>query len=219
MTAVLAATPPEYSGLAGLAAQLLTTLGDVGVGVLVLLETLIPPIPSEVVLPFAGYLSQTGQLSLFGLIFWSSLGSLLGALVLYALGAAVGLERSIRVLSATRLVSRADLQRGAAWFDRHGAWSVLIGRLIPGIRSLISLPAGAARMNLALFCLLTAVGSTAWNVFLIGVGAALGTQHELIDQYMDYVNYAVYAAIVVAVVILAVRRYRQHRRGEDAGTR
>ncbi|MBM7832899.1 membrane protein DedA with SNARE-associated domain [Agromyces cerinus] len=201
-----------FTGLTGFAADVLNNLGDLGVGVLVFLEVLIPPIPSEVILPFAGYLSQAGDLNLGWLIVWSTLASLIGALVLYGLGAAVGLERAIRWIAWTRLVSLTDLERGAAWFHKHGSWSVLVGRMIPGVRSLISLPAGADRMPLAWFCLFTAIGSGIWNSLLIGVGAALGTQHALLEEYLQYLDWVVYGAIAIALVVLVIRRVLEHRR-------
>ncbi|MGV2902755.1 DedA family protein [Microbacterium sp. AGC62] len=198
-----------FTGLTGFAADVLTSLGDVGVGVLVFLEVLIPPIPSEVILPFAGYLSQSGELNLGWLIFWSTLASWLGALLLYGLGAAIGMQRAVRLLAATRLVSRSDLERGADWFTRSGGWTVLVGRMVPGVRSLISIPAGASRMNLATFSIYTIVGSGAWNALLLGVGAALGTQHEQLEQYLGYLDYAVYTAIVIALIVLVARRVRE----------
>jgi len=200
-----------FSGVTGFAADVLTALGDVGVGVLVFVEVLIPPIPSEVILPFAGYLSQSGDLTLGWLIVWSTLASWVGALLLYWLGAAVGVERAVRFLAATKLVSRSDLDRGAEWFLRSGGWTVLVGRLVPGVRSLISIPAGATRMNLLRFSLYTIVGSGLWNSFLIGVGAALGTQHEQLEGVLGYVDYVVYAAIAIALGILVVRRVREAR--------
>ncbi|MDF2559626.1 MAG: DedA family protein [Microbacterium sp.] len=208
---MLLATDTEhgFTGLTGFAADVLTSLGDVGVGVLVFLEVLIPPIPSEVILPFAGYLSQSGQLNLGWLIFWSTLASWLGALLLYGLGASIGMQRAIRLLAATRLVSRSDLERGADWFTRSGGWTVLVGRMVPGVRSLISIPAGASRMNLVTFSLYTIVGSGAWNTLLLGVGAALGTQHEQLEQYLGYLDYAVYTAIAIALVVLVARRVRE----------
>lgn len=198
-----------FSGLTGFAADVLTALGDVGVGVLVFIEVLIPPIPSEVILPFAGYLSQSGGLNLGWLIFWSTLASWIGALLLYWLGAAIGMDRAVRMIAATRLVSRSDLDRGAHWFIQKGSWTVLVGRLVPGIRSLISIPAGASRMNLVRFSLYTILGSGAWNAMLIGVGAALGTQHERLEQYLSYLDYVVYVALAAAVVILIARRVRE----------
>ena len=198
-----------FTGLSGFAADVLTALGDIGVGVLVFLEVLVPPIPSEVILPFAGYLSQSGQLTLGWLLFWSTLASWLGALLLYGLGSAIGMARAIRLLAGTRLVSRSDLERGAAWFARSGAWTVLVGRMVPGVRSLISIPAGASRMNLLTFSVYTILGSGLWNALLLGVGAALGTQHEQLEHYLGYLDYAVYTAIAIALVVLVVRRIRE----------
>jgi len=212
MTLLALTADHGFSGLTGFVADMLTALGEFGVGVLVFIEVLVPPIPSEVILPFAGYLSEAGELQLGWLIAWSTIASLAGALLLYWLGAAVGMRRAVDLIVRTRLVSRTDLERGAEWFTRHGAWSVLVGRVIPGVRSLISIPAGAARMSLPRFCLYTVLGSGIWNTFLIGVGAALGTQHELLDQYLGYVDIVVYAAIVLGLATLVVRRYLEHRR-------
>lgn len=210
-----------FTGLTGFAADMLTGLGDIGVGVLVFIEVLIPPIPSEVILPFAGYLSQSGDLHLGWLIFWSTLASWLGALLLYGLGSAIGMDRAVRFLAATKLVSRSDLDRGAEWFARSGAWTVLVGRMVPGVRSLISIPAGASGMNIVRFSGYTIIGSGAWNATLISVGAALGTQHEALEHYLGYLDYAVYAAIAIALAVLIARRVREgttprSRRATDA---
>ena len=211
MSTGAALTDHGFTGLTGFAADILTALGDVGVGVLVFIEVLIPPIPSEVILPFAGYLSQSGDLNLGWLIFWSTFASWVGALLLYWLGARVGLQRAVRLLAATRLVSRSDLERGADWFMRSGRWTVLVGRMVPGVRSLISIPAGATRMNLVRFSLYTIVGSGTWNALLIGVGAALGTQHEQLEHLLGYLDYAVYSAIAIAIGVLILRRVREAR--------
>ncbi|AXL11620.1 DedA family protein [Microbacterium foliorum] len=210
-TAIANTADHGFTGLTGFAADILTALGDIGVGILVFIEVLIPPIPSEVILPFAGYLSQSGDLQLGWLIFWSTLASWVGALLLYALGRAIGMERAVRLLAATRLVSRSDLERGANWFARSGGWTVLVGRMVPGVRSLISIPAGASRMGLVRFSAYTIIGSGAWNAMLIGVGAALGTQHERLEHYLGYLDYAVYTAIAVALLVLVLRRVREAR--------
>ncbi|MDF2444020.1 MAG: hypothetical protein JWR01_2223 [Subtercola sp.] len=194
-------------------------LGEWGVGLFTLLETVFPPIPSEIVLPLAGYLAQLGRLNIVLVVVLSTLGAYLGALLLYALGGALGLERSIRWLSKLPLVDREDFTKAAEWFRRHGRSAVFFGRLVPGIRSLISLPAGAERMPLVTFSVFTLAGSLLWNGLLIGLGAALGTQYELIDQYSEVLNYAVYAALAGVVVWLVVRRMLRGRRGraDDAG--
>lgn len=196
-------------GLVGAAAQVIENLGEWGVGAFTLAETVVPPIPSEVILPLAGYLAKQGSLNL-GLIFLTStLGAYLGALFLYWLGARLGLERSIRGLSKLPLVDREDFEHAAGWFRRHGRSSIFFGRLLPGVRSLISLPAGASSMPLGTFTIFTLAGSALWNGALIGLGYLLGTQYHLIEGYSKYLNYAVYAAIAIAVVFLVVRRVRR----------
>ncbi|CAA9371683.1 MAG: hypothetical protein AVDCRST_MAG75-131 [uncultured Propionibacteriaceae bacterium] len=203
----------ELTGIAAWAARVMESVGEWGVGLFTLLETVFPPIPSEVILPLAGFLSEQGQLDITLMIFTSTLGAYLGALLLYWLGAALGLERSIRWLSRLPLVDRADFERAAGWFNRHGSASIFFGRLIPGVRSLISLPAGAQRMRLLTFSLFTIAGSGLWNTLLLTLGAVLGTQYELIQQYSRYLNYAVWAAVVAFLVWLVVRRIRVNRAG------
>lgn len=202
----------DAGGIVGFAFALMQGIGEWGVGLFTFLETVFPPIPSEVILPLAGFLSAQGDLNLPLLLVASTLGAYLGALVLYGLGVALGLERSITLLSKLPLVDRSDLEKAAGWFDRHGRAAVFFGRLIPGVRSLISLPAGAARMPLLAFSLLTLAGSGIWNSLLITLGAALGSQYELIDRYSTYLNYAVYAALAGVVLWLVVRRIRRDRR-------
>lgn len=131
----------ELTGLLGWTERVMNALGEWGVGGLVLLETVFPPLPSEVVLPLAGFLTSQGGMSLALVIATSTAGAYLGALGLYGLGAALGQDRSIRVLSKLPLVDREDFERADAWFGRHGNASIFFGRLIPGVRSLISLPA------------------------------------------------------------------------------
>ncbi len=192
-----------------LGTDLMAAIGEWGVGLFTLLETVFPPIPSEVILPLAGYLTQQGILNFPLVVVTSTIGAYVGALILYALGAGLGIERSIRALSKLPLVDREDFERAAAWFTKHGRGAVFFGRLIPGVRSLISLPAGAARMNLASFSLFTIAGSAIWNTLLIGIGALLGTQYELVDRYATLLNYLVLAGVVAVAVWLVVRWIRR----------
>jgi membrane protein DedA with SNARE-associated domain len=148
----------------------------------------------------------------------STLGAYLGALLLYWLGAWLGLERSIRWLSRLPLLDREDFEKSAAWFSRHGRSAVFFGRLLPGVRSLISLPAGAERMRLATFSAFTIAGSGIWNALLIGLGALLGAQYRLIDQYSRLLNLAVYAGLAGFVgwlIVRGVRRRRNSRSGSN----
>ena len=205
-------TAGDLSGIVGFAASLIEGIGEWGVGLLTLAETVFPPIPSEVILPLAGFLAQQGSLNIVLLVVTSTLGAYLGALVLYALGAKLGLERAIRGLSKLPLVDREDFEKAADAFTRHGRSTIFFGRLIPGVRSLISLPAGAQRMNLTTFTLFTLAGSAVWNTLLITLGAALGTQYALVDRYSSYLNGAVWLAIAVGVGMLVVRRVRRGKR-------
>lgn len=204
--------PLELTGILGWAESVLLALGAWGVGLLVALETVFPPIPSEVVLPLAGFLTTDGRLNLPLVFFAATLGSYVGALALYGLGGSLGLERSIRGLSRLPLVDREDFEKAAAWFERHGRASVFFGRLIPGVRSLISLPAGANRMRLGTFTVFTVAGSAVWNALLIGLGALLGTQYRLVDRYSSWINYALWALVAAFVGWLVVRRVRRGRR-------
>ncbi|GAA1432649.1 hypothetical protein GCM10009616_22610 [Microlunatus lacustris] len=210
--------PLELTGLLGWAERVITALGEWGVGLLVLLETVFPPLPSEVILPLAGFLTSQGAISLPLVVATATAGAWLGALLLYGLGARLGLDRSIRVLARLPLVDREDFERASAWFDRHGRASIFFGRLIPGVRSLISLPAGAARMSLITFSLFTVAGSGVWNTLLIGAGAALGGSYATVAEYADLLNYLVYAALALLVVWLVVRRVRRGR-AQQAGER
>lgn len=209
MAADAGGSTDNLTGLVGVAARAIEQLGEWGVGAFTLAETVVPPIPSEVILPLAGYLAKQGALNLLLVFVTSTLGAYLGALFLYWLGAKLGLERSIRGLSRLPLVDREDFERAAGWFRRHGRSSIFFGRLLPGIRSLISLPAGASRMPVGTFSLFTLAGSGLWNGALIGLGYLLGTQYQLIEQYSRFLNYAVYAALGVAVIALVVRRFKR----------
>ncbi len=215
MTAILQTTSAATDGLTGLTgwlADLIAAAGEVGVGLLTFLETVIPPIPSEVVLPLAGFLAQTGRLSLPWVIVAATLGSVLGALVFYALGAVLGLERSIRLLSKIPLLDAGDLHHASDWFAAHGHASVFFGRLVPGVRSLISLPAGAQRMPLAAFALLTALGSAIWNTVLVGAEYAFATQWDVVGSWAGALSNAVLAIVVVVFLGVLVRRALQRRR-------
>ncbi|TLM87047.1 DedA family protein [Pseudarthrobacter sp. NamE5] len=201
----------NLTGLVGFAARGIEQLGEWGVGAFTLAETVVPPIPSEVILPLGGYLARQGDLNLLLIYFTSTLGAYLGALFLYWLGAKLGLERSIRGLSKLPLVDREDFEHAAHWFRRHGRSSIFFGRLLPGVRSLISLPAGASGMPLGTFTLYTLAGSGLWNGALIGLGYLLGTQYRLIEEYSRYLNYAVYAALGITVILLVLRHFKRQR--------
>ena len=198
----------ELSGLVGVATRLIAALGEWGVGVLTVVETEVPPIPSEIVLPLAGFIARQGQMQLWLLLATSTLGSYLGALALYGLGWRLGHDRAVALLARLPLVDRRDFERSAAWFRRHGRRSVFGGRLVPGVRSLVSLPAGAERMPLLRFSVFTIAGSALWNSLLIGLGWVLGSRHDLVDTYSGWLNWLVGAGVVALIAWLVARRVR-----------
>jgi len=202
-------TSPGFSGLSGLVVGIVERLGAVGAGLLTLVETVFPPIPSEVVLPLSGYLAGRGDLDFVAVLFAATIGSVLGALLLYAAGARLGQDRATALLCRLPLVEERDVVRAERWFEDHGRTAVLFGRLVPGVRSLVSLPAGAQRMPLWSFTALTTVGSLTWNTLLVGAGALLGRQWQVVEQYADILNYAVTGGVVLLVAWFVVRRLRR----------
>jgi len=209
---VTAAPATELTGLAGFAADVITALGATGVGLLVALENLFPPIPSEVILGLAGYLASQGRLTLPAVIVAATAGSLLGALILYGLGTAIGEHRLVAIVDRVRFVSTADLHRANAWFDRHGGLAVLLGRFIPVVRSLISIPAGLRRMPLGRFCVYTTLGSATWNTTFAVLGYALGERWQNIGRYSTWINTTILIALALALLIPLARRLRNRRR-------
>ena len=183
---------------------------------LLVLENLFPPIPSEIVLPFAGALVDDGAMGFAGAVVAATLGSLIGALLLYALGRYGGRPLIYRYRRVLR-ISEAQLDRADAWFDRRGPWIVLLGRLIPGVRSIVSVPAGASEMPLGLFVVLTTIGSAAWNAALIGAGWALGAKWEEAAAVVDGAQTVVVVAVVLSIVALAVFLLRRRARASTAG--
>jgi membrane protein DedA with SNARE-associated domain len=207
----------ELTGLAGVATDVMDALGEIGVGVLVLAENVFPPIPSEVVLPLAGYLASRGRMDLTLVIVAATVGSVLGALLLYEAGVRTGRVRLRRFIDWMPLLEGEDLDKAEAWFARHGQASVLFGRCIPVVRSLISVPAGFAEMPRWRFLLLTAIGSGVWNAVFVGTGYALGSQFDQVERYSGWLNTAVYAAIAV-LLVLGLRRALRRRRAEKSGS-
>ncbi|MFC8847446.1 MULTISPECIES: DedA family protein [unclassified Micromonospora] len=204
--------PSQFIGLTGWVAGVIEALGAVGVALLVALECVVPPIPSEIVLAMAGYLASQGRFDVALIVLAATAGSLVGALVLYWLGAVIGEARLKRWLDRIPLVDRADLERADRWFERHGRGAVLVGRLVPVVRSLVSVPAGANRMPLGQFVLLTTLGSGVWNALIVGAGFALGSRWEEVDRYSSWFNYAIFAVFGVMVVSWAAKKVRRRRR-------
>lgn len=198
--------------------SLMDTLGAPGAGLAIALENLFPPIPSEVILPMAGFASATGRMSLAAALLWTLAGSVIGALALYGAGAALGRDRTVSLAARLPLVKAADIERTEAWFARHGAKAVFFGRMIPVFRSLISVPAGVERMPLPLFLALTTAGSAIWNTAFVLAGYALGDNWADVTRYVSLYSTAVLvAAAGAAVVFVTVRLLRPGRGARRSG--
>jgi membrane protein DedA with SNARE-associated domain len=205
------------SGIVGWAISIMETLGAPGAGLAVALENLFPPIPSELILPLAGFTASRGDMSLIGAIVWTTLGSIAGALALYAVGALLGRDRTRAIAARLPLVKLSDIDRTEAWFARHGVKAVFFGRMVPLFRSFISLPAGIERMPMTSFLAFTALGSLIWNVIFVLAGYQLGENWRVVQDYVGVYQKLVVAAVVVAVaafVALRLRRSRSRRHTE-----
>lgn len=189
--------------------QIMTTLGYPGIALIMLVENLFPPIPSELVMPLAGFLIASGTFTFAGAIIAGTLGSVLGAVCLYYIGLFAG-ERLVRpfIRSYGRwfLLDEGDLDKTLDVFKRHGDIMVFTGRIIPLIRSLISLPAGMNRMPLPRFLLLTTLGSALWTTLLTVAGYILGANWEAVVGFISQYQKVVLAAIAIGVIYFVVRR-------------
>ncbi|MFC4061794.1 DedA family protein [Planomonospora corallina] len=201
-------------GVAGWAIGLMETLGAPGAGIAIALENLFPPLPSEVILPLAGFTASRGNMTLFDAVLWTTLGSVIGALALYAVGALLGRERVISIASKLPLINVSDIEKTEAWFARHGKKTVFFGRMIPIFRSLISIPAGVERMPISIFTLLTLMGSLIWNTAFVMAGYLLGENYHLVEEYMGIVSKAVLGVVLLAVVIFVVVRIKDRGKGK-----
>jgi membrane protein DedA with SNARE-associated domain len=199
--------------------NLMDTLGYPGIVLLMVLENVFPPIPSELILPSAGFAASRGDLSFVGVVLAGTLGSVVGTLPLYFIG---------RVFSEERVVAWADkhgkwlalsgddIRKADDWFDRHGPKAVLFGRMVPGIRSLLSLPAGMSGMPLPTFLLYSAIGSALWASVLTGAGYLLGDHYDKVGEYIGPASTVIVVGLVVATAVWILgRRQRAATQRED----
>ncbi|MGY2128012.1 DedA family protein [Blastococcus sp. SYSU DS0617] len=193
---LLTAAASDEGGITGFLLDLVNSLGPVGVGLAILAETVIPPIPSEAVLGLAGVLINDGEMNIVPVVLFATLGSLLGAVFFYYVGRALGPRRSHAFLDRLPLVETGDVDKTFEWFARHGRSAVFFGRMVPIVRSFISVPAGVVRMPIGQFLLFTAGGSLIWNSVLIGLGVAAG---DFVRDNLHWLDYAVVVAVVAAV--------------------
>ncbi|MFE9834544.1 DedA family protein [Streptomyces sp. NPDC005551] len=227
MTAIAAATTAAglaQGGAPQWVSDLMAGLGAPGAGLAIALENLFPPLPSEVILPLAGFAASSGRMSLPAVLLWTTLGSVAGALALYGVGALLGRERTLALAARLPLVKASDVERTEAWFLRHGPKAVFFGRMIPVFRSLVSVPAGVERMPLPSFLGLTTLGSAIWNTAFVLAGYLLGDNWTQVTGVVSAYSKAVLAAAALAVLVfVGLRLFRpgggpRRRRGTPGGS-
>ncbi|MGJ3205698.1 DedA family protein [Geobacillus thermoleovorans] len=188
--------------------------GYIGIFLMIALENIFPPIPSEVILPFGGFMTTYTSLTVPGVIAAATAGSVAGALVLYGIGRLLSVERLERIVDrwgGWLRVKPEDIDKANRTFQRYGVWAVFLGRMIPLVRSLISIPAGMARMNLWLFVWLSVLGTLIWNTILISIGAALGESWGKVSEVIGMYAEVVYVIIAATILIGAVRFWKRRR--------
>lgn len=193
-----------------LAIIVISAIGYPGILVLMALESMIFPIPSELVMPFAGFLAGEGEMNFWLVILFSSLGSLIGSLISYYMGSFGG-RRFVNRFGKYFLLDEADLAKAESWFKQSGEKTIFISRFIPVIRHIISIPAGMGRMDIKKFCIYTVAGATLWNAFLAYLGYFLGKRWELVRHYSESFSIMVAVILLAAFVVLVYRHVRNRR--------
>jgi membrane protein DedA with SNARE-associated domain len=183
-----------FSGLEERVIDIIERFGYAGIALLIALETVFPPLPSEIILPLGGFTASRGDLTLWGVMLAATFGSVTGALVLYGVGRWFGQERLYWLVDRYGryvMLKQSDIDKANDWFERYSGKAVIIGRLVPVVRSLVSIPAGMTKMSLPVFIVYTTLGSALWNGILVGAGYILGDNWEEVEQYVGYLQYAV----------------------------
>ncbi len=200
-----------FERLSEIFASVIASTGYFGIFILMVLESMVAPVPSELVMPFAGFLVADGKLNLWLVIIVSSLASITGSLISYFI-AYFGEKELIHKFGKFVLLDKEELEWTEKWFRKHGSVTILISRFIPVIRHLISIPAGLARMDVKKFILFTAIGATAWNTFLLWVGIQLRERWELVKQYSKPLDVVVVVFIAAAAAYLVYKHMKRHRK-------
>lgn len=189
--------------------NIMNSLSYWGIGLLMFLENIFPPIPSELIMPLAGFTVAQGKLNFALVVLVGTIGTVLGALPWYLAGKILGEQRLkswADKYGRWLTISSKDIEKSKRWFDRHGGKAVFICRLVPGVRTLISLPAGISRMPLLPFLVYSTLGTFLWVGLLTYAGYALGDNYELVEKYLAPVSKIVLATLVISFIIWFVRR-------------
>ncbi|HEX9906285.1 MAG TPA: DedA family protein [Propylenella sp.] len=184
--------------------------GVLGIALLMFLENLFPPLPSELIMPLAGYVAAKGEANIVSVVLAGAAGSLAGAFFWYGLGRLVDHETVKRFAdrySRWLTLSRADVEKADDWFDRYGHWAVLFGRLIPTVRTLISIPAGLSEMPIGRFLLFSGIGTLVWTTLLASIGYGLGGEYRRIERWVDPISTGV-LVLIAAIYLWRVATFK-----------
>lgn len=194
--------------------QIIERLGYLGIAFLMFLDNVFPPIPSEIIMPSAGYTASRGQLQIVGVIVAGSFGSIVAAAVLYALGRKIPQESLFKLVDRYGkylFIKRKDVQKALDWFEHYGHRIVFFGRMIPAVRSLISIPAGMSHMPFWKFMLYSSLGTLIWTTFLACVGFYFGENQALMFAIMHRVGYVILAIVAVLGLMWLYRKFFKHK--------
>lgn len=199
--------------------QLMDKFGYIGIMLLIAIENIFPPIPSEVVLTFGGFMTTYSKLTIIGVIIFSTVGAILGAIVLYYIGRILNKERLMRIVSGKigkiLFLKADDIEKADRWFGTKGDKVVFFGRCVPIIRSLISIPAGMSGMPLGRFLLLTTIGSAIWNTILVVIGSVVGESWEKIVAIVNEYAFVTLFVLVIVFVVGVIYFYRKRIRERE----
>jgi membrane protein DedA with SNARE-associated domain len=197
--------------------EVMESYGYFGILLLIALENIFPPIPSEIILTFGGFMTTKTDMTILGVVIFSTIGSVIGAVMLYGLGLLLDVKRLERIVDKwghLLRLKRKDIYKADAWFDKYGVWTVFFCRMVPLIRSLISIPAGMSNMNFVLFLVFTTGGTLIWNILLVNLGVALGDSWENVAAYMDLYSNFVYIFLGFLIVFWLIRLYVKKKKGK-----
>lgn len=195
---------------------IMNQFGYLGVCFLIAIENIFPPIPSEVILTFGGFMTTYTRLTVAGVVIFSTIGSVMGALVLYGVGQSFNPSRLEKLVNTRvcRLLGfeQGDIAKTVGWFEKHGKKAILLGRCVPIIRSLISIPAGMAQISMPLFLSYTVIGSTVWNIVLVSLGALLGASWEMVLAWTAKYSNVIWLLLAAAGAVFLFRYIRKRRK-------
>lgn len=198
--------------------EIMNNFGYIGICLLILIENLFPPIPSEVILTFGGFMTHDTNMTILGVILTATIGSLLGAIILYYIGKILNKERLIKIVTSKYgkllRVKPKDIESADKWFDKKGNITVLFCRCVPVVRSLISIPAGMSEMKLPKFIAYTTIGSAVWNTLLVMIGAFAGEKKDLILEWIDKLSDVILITLIIAAIIFVIVFYFKRKKNK-----